>query len=173
MLMMPADTICELQLGFRMKRSTSFACSFLNDVIQYFKNQNTPLHICSLDAEKCFDRTWHDSLFYKLYKNIPVVYWRLLLKWYKLSKAVVRWDGKFSSTFDISRGTKQGSVLSPVLFNIFIDDLLIQLKNSKVGIRIGPGIYIALAYADNVTSICSTVPRLQKLINICEGYAVK
>ncbi len=71
------------------------------------------------------------------------------------------------------RHPKPGSVLSPVLFNIFIEDLLIQLKNSKVGIRIGPDIYSAIAYADDVTTICSTVPGLQKLINICEDYAVK
>ncbi len=59
--MMPADSVCEPRLGFRMKCSTctsSFAYSLLNDVndvVQYFKyngqGQNTPLHICSLDAE--------------------------------------------------------------------------------------------------------------------------
>ncbi len=49
--MQPDDDVCELQFGFRPNRSTSLACSFLSDIVQYFKGQDTPIHICSLDAE--------------------------------------------------------------------------------------------------------------------------
>ncbi len=145
--------VCELQFSFRPNRSTSLACSFLSDIVQYFKGQDTPIHICSFDAEKCFDRIWHDGLFVKLYGKIPVLHWRFLLKWYRNSNAVVRWNGKISSSFNISRGTKQGSILSPLLFNVSIDELLRELKLCNEGVRIGRDLFNAFAYADDVTIV--------------------
>ena len=64
--MMPADTVSKTKFGFLSGRGTSFACNLLNDVTQYFHNSGSPVFVCSLDTEKCFDRIWHDGLFYKL-----------------------------------------------------------------------------------------------------------
>ena len=75
---MPADTVSKTQFGFRSGRGTSFACNLLSDVTQYFHNSGSPVFVCSLDAEKCFDRIWHDGLFYKLLQFLPLVHWRFL-----------------------------------------------------------------------------------------------
>ncbi len=53
------------------------------------------------------------------------------------SNAVVMWNGKISSSFSISRGTKQGSILSPLLFNIFIEELLLELNSVTRGLESG------------------------------------
>ena len=55
MLMFPADTCSDNQFGFREKRGTAFGATPLNDVASYFRNNESPLYMCSLDAEKCFD----------------------------------------------------------------------------------------------------------------------
>ena len=68
---------------------------------------------------------------------------------------------------------KQGSLLSPVLFNIFLDDLLLELKNTDTGIRIDDLLLNTCAYADDVTIFSSTIPGLQQLINISAAYAKK
>ncbi len=80
-------------------------------------------------------------------------------------------NGKISSSFNISRGTKQGSILSPLLFNIFIDEILQELKLCNEGVRIGRDLYNA--YADDVTIMAASVPGLHKLISVCQDYSKK
>ena len=62
-------------------------------------------------------------------------------------------------------------MLSPYLFNIFIDWMLDLVQNNENGIRIGRNRYNCFAYADDVTLFCATAPGLQELINICTEYA--
>jgi hypothetical protein len=71
-LMIPPDKVSDMQFGFRAKRGTSFGCRLLNDVACYQNQKGSPLYICSLDAEKCFDRIWHAGLFFKLWGVIPL-----------------------------------------------------------------------------------------------------
>ena len=117
------------------------ACSMLNDVISHCKSQNSPLFLASLDAEKCFDSICHTSLFVKLIDLIPMYHWSFLYTWYGKLHAMVKWNGQYSPIFSVTRGTRQGSILSPDLFNIFINQLLIELQNTGYGVNIGQSIY--------------------------------
>ena len=70
---------------------------------------------------------------------------------YTNSTARINWNGAFSQSFGIRNGVKQGGILSPGLFCIYNDGLLVRLKQSKIGCLIGNTFVGALAYADDVT----------------------
>ena len=170
-LMLPPDTVNDSQFGFRKGRGTSMACSLYNDIKAYFDFKKSPLYTCSLDAEKCFDSIWHSALFYKLIDVLPDHHWSTLHFWYSNLKSLVRWNNVYSKTFCVTRGTRQGSILSPALFNVFINDLLVLLENCTDGVRIGHLLFNSFAYADDVTVFAATVPGLQRLIDMCVLYA--
>ena len=73
----------------------------------------------------------HVSLFLKLIHVLPVYEWLLLYKWHNKLNAVVKWNGSYSKPFFVTRGTRQGSVLSLYLFNIFINQLLITVTQAS------------------------------------------
>ena len=112
-LLIPEDDVNNCQFGFRSKRGASFGCALLNDIKYYFNHQGSPLYICSLDAEKCFDRIWHAGLMFKLWNVLPLAHWLLLYKWYSMTNAQVKWNSELSKIFKVSQGVRQGSVLSP------------------------------------------------------------
>jgi hypothetical protein len=68
---------------------------------------------------------------------------------------------------------KQGSILFPMLFNIFINDLLESLKGEPDGVRISDFKLNTIGYADDITVISSTVPGLQNLMDKCLLYSEK
>ena len=96
-----------------------------------------------------------------------------LYNWYRNLKGVVKWNDIFSNVFDVTRGTRQWSVRSPYSFNIFLNDLLIQLKEGKFGVNIGNRIYNSFSYADDISLFSVSVPGLQHLIDTCFRYSVR
>ena len=76
----------------------------------------------------------HYHLFDKLLKrNVPKLLVRLLFFWYKTQTFYVACNSVLSMPFTVSNGVRQGGVLSPVLFNVFIEDLSAFLCNRKIG----------------------------------------
>ena len=68
-------------------------------------------------------------------------------------------------------GTRQGSVLSPCLFNIFINHLLHSLNNSDAGVRIGDTLYNYMAYAADITLFSTHVQEQKNLIYVCVAFS--
>ena len=78
--------------------------------------------MCAIDLTKAFDQVNHSSLLMKpMKRRIPLVLLELLENWLSESYACVKWGGSWSHIFGIRFGVRQGSVLSPVLFSVYID----------------------------------------------------
>ena len=69
---------------------------------------------------------------------------------YEELTAWVSWGSARSTQFKVVNGTRQGSVLSPGFFSVYVDDLLIQLRKSNVGCYIGGKFVGAAGYADDI-----------------------
>ena len=71
----------------------------------------------------------------------------------------------------MTNGVRQGGVLSPQLFSVYVDELLEKLKINGVGCHIGHHFIGALGYADDIVLICPSLSGLRDMIKICEDYA--
>ena len=91
-----------------------------------------------------------------------------LLRWYQSQHLRTKWNGFTSDAFSVSRGVRQGGVLSPILFTLYIDDLLKELSQSSVGCYWGNIFVGVLAYADDVTLLAPSLSPLRKLLAMCE-----
>ena len=171
LLLIPEDQIHSCQFGFRQNRGTAMATSFMFDTLRYHTSRGSPVFVCSLDADKCFDTIWHHGLFYKLLNKIPKDHWLLLFSWYNNLKAGVRFGDSVSDNFLIKRGIRQGGILSPILFNYFINDLLKLLSDTGDGLSILDETFNCCAYADDLTVFASSITGLQRLIDISQKYS--
>ena len=66
----------------------------------------------------------------------------------------------------MSRGVWQGGILSPILFTLYLDDLLIELARTNVGCYWDDMFVGALVYADDVTLLARTLSALRKLLAV-------
>ena len=160
------------QFGFKNKHSTDMGVFMLKQLIDYHTSLGCPVYICYLDASKAFDRINHFSLFDKLLKRrVLPLYVRLLKYWYNNQLFCIRWDGIMSCPFKVSNGVRQGGILSPLLFNVYVDDLSVELTASRVGCNINEVFINHLIYADDTVILAPSPDALQKLIDICFKFA--
>ena len=88
--------------------------------------------MCSVRHEhKAFDLVDHGLLFELLLDTMFC--YTFLLQWYSSQQLQMRWNGILSLLFPVLNGVRQGGVLSPILFTVYIDELLQHLQNLGVG----------------------------------------
>ena len=155
----------QLMFGFIPSRGTTMAAALAHDVVTYMNYNGSAVFLCSLDAQGAFDYIPHASLFYKCMNIIPDMSWNLLKAWYSAMSVRVLWAGQLGSPISVQRGTRQGGITSPALFNIFYKDLIDKLSQEKCGVQIGDRQYNVMNYADDVLLLSTSVSGLQTLIN--------
>ena len=75
---------------------------------------------------------------------------RTIVSMYQNRTSHVKLHGKRSRSFPVRRGVAQGCVLRPLLFNIYVDDLLQRFRETGVGVSVGKALLAALAFADDL-----------------------
>ena len=99
----------DLQFGFKKKHSTSHCTFVVDEVLQYYNNNNSNVYLALLDASRAFDRVEYVKLFNLLVsKGICPVIARFLVVPYTNQTVRVRWGNSMSTTFSVSNGVKQG-----------------------------------------------------------------
>ena len=126
-----------------------------------------------LDASKSFDRVKHSILFQKLIdRGVSGYIVRLLIYWYSNQTMCIRWSGKLLEHFYVGNGVRQGGILSPHLFNIYMDDLTIALNKCNTRCVICSTTINHLMYADDLVILSPSVSRLSELMQVCGLYGL-
>jgi len=107
----------------------------------------------------------HHGLFTKLMeKHIPVNLLSLLERWFALSETCAKWGQVVSSFVNF----RQGGVLSPYLFAVFIDSIVDKIKSSGLGCYVKWTCMSVFLYADDIILLAPSVTSLQQLLLVCE-----
>ena len=160
-----------MQFGFKSGTSTTQCTWVVNEVTNYFMRRGTAVTACLLDCSKAFDKCKFDKLFTKLIaKGLPPVVVRVFIFIYEEQEGCVKLVDRKSSPFKLSNGTRQGSVLSPILFSVYLDDLLKELRSSDLGCHIGGSWFGACGYADDLILLAPNREVLQRMLSICQQY---
>ena len=166
--------ISPLQFGFQKKLSCSHAVYTLRTVTDFYVNGESTVNVAMLDLSKAFDMVNHMTLFRKLMRLcVPPMVLKLLMSWYICSMAYVKWGTFTSYCFQLLHGVRQGGVLSPVLFCIYVDSVIQRLRQSKLGCWLGQVYVGCILYADDVILMSSSICELQKMVNVCIDEVTK
>ena len=167
------SSIHPLQGGFRPHFSRIHTAFLLQESIQTLQHKEKKAYVAFIDVRKAFDTVWHAGLMVKLSEmSTPIYILQLIVKWYENLSSAVLWQSSLSRSFPILQGVRRGAILSPLLYSVFVDELLVTLQNSGYGVHIDSIFCGALMYADDLALISGSPAELQTMLDIVSSYAL-
>ena len=164
------------QIGFRKNNRTSDHILTIKATVNKYVNdvQNKKLYACFIDFQKAFDSVWHEALFRKLENNgINGNFLDLIKNIYKKTKCAVKLRDKTTKFFGYEKGVQQGNPLSPLLFNLFINDIFEAVKNGGPVSLDDTNFFNALMYADDLIIMATSKEELQKSLDNLKVFCDK
>ncbi len=160
----------ERQFGFKAGTGCPSAVYSVRKTIEYFTKNKSTVTVCSLDMEAAFDKMNRDALFIKMMKRgVPLTLIKIFEDWFSKSFSSVRWGAASSDPFALLSGTRQGGVFSPLLFALFIDDILCNLENLNCGCNIKNICVNSFMYADDLILLSISIRDMTRMLDVCKS----
>ena len=160
-------TLVPEQAGFRRSRGCIEHAFVLATVMGNAKIDGTPLFLAFLDIKKAYDRVWRSGLWVKLHEHgVRGKLWRVVRAIYSDVRSAVRTNQDRSQYFTVNVGLRQGCVLSPVLFDVYVNDVVTELRNAGVGIQPANQVLVSLLYADDIALLASSEAELRRALQV-------
>ena len=160
------------QFGFKPKHSTEMCVFALKEIIHYYRSLNTPVYLCFVDIKSAFDRVSYWKLLSKLVdRGVPLLIVQVLKYWFSTQALCVGWGSSLSGFFNMKNGIRQGSIISPHLFSVYVDSLNRDLSNSRIGCHVDETPMNNFSYADDLVIVTPSASALNDLLNICDRFA--
>ena len=157
------------QFGFKKGTSTTDACLLLKETVNKYIQNKRKSYGMFIDLSKAFDNVNHFKLGKLLIKRkIPPDIILFLLYYLRNQKARVLWKNEKGEYFRIEKGVRQGGILSPLLFKLYIDNILELISKKNVGCRFGTVRMNVLAYADDLVLLSDSIINLNNLYKILD-----
>ncbi len=168
------EILNDKQNGFRRGRSTVDHIGSLTSIIETRKLMRKPTYVCFIDFKKAYDRIDRSTLWKRLADNGVNGKMLLALKsLYTDVRCCVRINRLCTSWFSVNQGVKQGCLLSPILFNLFLNDLIEEINAVGRGVDVNGETVNVLAYADDIVLIAGTEEDLNFLLDVLGHWCVE
>ena len=160
------EIIAEEQAGFRAGRSTTEQIFNLRILCEKYLQHQQNLYHVFLDFKKAFDRVWHAALWAtrRMY-NISANLVRTIEQLYDKATNAVQMDGSIGEWFRTTVGVRQGCLLSPTRFNIFLERIMSDALEEHDGkLSIGGRNITNLRFADDIDALAEEEQELEALV---------
>ncbi len=150
------NTIKDRQHGFRPNKGTSTAIATTYETIANALADKYQVTVVLRDVAKAFDKVWHNGLKYKLIRlGLPPILEKILCTFLDHRTAKISIGNDYSNNINLLSGVPQGSILSPVLYTLYTNDLPAA----------GPGTLDTI-YADDITQVITTPSKSKNMMKI-------
>lgn len=164
------DLIPISQNGFFPDRGSDQCIHSLINIIGNAKQFHKELHVLYLDLAKAFDSVEH-WVIEDILDHIGAGYLgKVIISTLLHSTTQIETGAGWTEAIKFDRGTKQGDIISPVIFALFTAPLLWTLQNSKLGYEISSTLISSLAIADDLALTAPSHNNISKLFHITKDY---
>ena len=154
------------QVGFTPHSSCTNSITLLKEVVLNYNADDSEVYCAFMDLSKAFDNINHKILIDKLLKtDLPRMLVNILSAMFQNTYAHVKFDNIHGNPWRITSGTRQGGILSPLLFNFYLRSLVEEIAKLDVGCRLDVLKFNILVYADDIILLAPSRSGLQILIN--------
>jgi hypothetical protein len=163
----------KFQFGYKHGTSCVHALFTVKECIFPYLNNNKPVFGVTLDVQKAFDSLWRDALYFKLFNSFPIECVILLKRYYSIHRSFIKTDVIFPKVLNIINGVKQGGIISPFLYNFFINDLIVNIDKLQLGLNFFNTLNLSIAcFADDTFLLSDNLKNMQTMLNICNDYGI-
>ena len=164
------EELGEDQFGFRKNRGTREAILALRLIMESRYKKGKDTYMAFVDIEKAFDNVKWNKMF-EILKETGIKFneRRTILNLYKGQKAMIRIEGEEGEA-NIKKGVRQGCSLSPVLFNLYIENAIKEVKEKfKAGVTVHGERIKMLRFADDIVLVAEKQDDLEEILNGLEN----
>jgi retron-type reverse transcriptase len=164
------------QIGFRKGARTSDHILVLKSLIDKYINRagKSYLYVCFIDFSAAFDTVWRNALLYKLiHIGIGGNFLRVIRDMYSSVSFAIKYDNKLTDSFETTVGVKQGCVLSPIFFNIYLSDLPSIFDSNCDPVTLNNTSLSCLMYADDLIILSESAKGLKCALDKLYQYCMK
>ena len=158
------------QFGFKKSHSTGLCTHVFKSSVDYYVNRGSHVFCCFVDFSKAIDYVDYWLLFHKLFTSYSDLKMhlmvRLLATWYSYQTVFVRWKNVNSRVFHVLTGVQQGGVLSPYLFHFYVQHMIWQVTQMKMGCNVRGAMVNLLCFADDMVLLAPSWSALKSLIDV-------
>ncbi|CAF2033057.1 unnamed protein product [Rotaria magnacalcarata] len=132
-------------------------------LIQILKLSTNEFSIVHKNVKKCVPE-WNEFV-KDLMAGVPALIVNIVKVMYSNQFVSVKYGDKFSYKWQIGNGVRQGGILSPSLFNLYINDLINAIDNLNTGCKLGTSNANIICYADDIVLLAPSAAGLQRLVD--------